>query len=457
MSRHSIASSLVIFLSVMITLSSCKKNGDYHHNQSSRHSADVLDKWMTMQIRLMKNATGIQNQAFSRHFVYAGIAAVEALAPDLAAYSKWSAKWNGLTGLPVPQHSGQYYYPANVNAAMAAINRSFFPNASAADKMAIDSLETALNTAFLSTQSQVTVSKSNDFGKSVAVAVFNWAESDGYKNAGDAYTPPVKDGYWVPTPPAFTAPASPYWGNNRTVITGSITNTLSQPPIAYSVDPNSAFYKMAKNVYDISLNLTEEQKAMAMFWRDVPGVSSPGHWLSILQQVIRKTGTRLDKAAFAYAMTGAAINDGLISVWKTKYKYNLVRPITYIRNVMGHSAWNSYLGTPAHPEYPSAHSVLSAAAAEIMKELFGNIGSITDHTFDYLGFPARTYSSLTAIAEEAAKSRVYAGIHYQQSVDAGLDEGRKVAANILRKKYKSDVEEEIMKAQISGGLAPVGE
>ena len=442
-SLYTIASLLLITLISMMGLSSCKKNGDFHHNQSSGHSADVLDKWMTMQIRLMKNATGIQNQAFSRHFVYAGIAAVEALAPDHSAYSKRSGKWNGLTSLPTPEPSGKYYYPANVNAAMAAINRSLFPNASAADKMAIDSLESALNTIFLSTEAQLMISKSNDFGKSVAVAVFNWAELDGYKNASDGYTLPVKDGYWIPTPPGFTAPASPYWGNNRTVVQGSITNTLPEPPIAYSTDPGSPFYQMAKSVYDISQSLTEDQKAMAMFWRDVPGVSSPGHWLSILQQVIRKTNTRLDKAALAYALTGAAINDGLISVWRTKYKYNLLRPVSYIRNVMGHTGWNSYLGTPAHPEYSSAHSVLSGAAAAIMKEMFGSIGSFTDHTYDYLGFAPRTYSSIIAIGEEAGNSRVYAGIHYQQSVDAGLTEGRKVAANILNKRYENDVEEEV--------------
>ena len=93
----------------------------------------------------------------------------------------------------------------------------------------------------------------------------------------------------------------------------------------------------------------------------------------------------------------------------------------------------------------------------MMKDIFGNIGSFTDHTYDYLGFAPRTYSSITAIGEEAGKSRLYAGIHYQQSIDAGLAEGRKVAANILNKQYKNDVEEEIMQAQISSSLAPVSE
>ena len=152
---------------------------------------------------------------------------------------------------------------------------------------------------------------------------------------------------------------------------------------------------------------------MAIFWRDVPGLSSPGHWLSILQQTVNKTSPRLDKAAIAYALTGASIHDAIISCWKTKYQHNLVRPITYIRNVMGHAGWNTYIGTPMHPEYSSGHAVLSGAGATIMKELFGSIGSLTDHTYDYMGLAPRTYSSFAAIAEEAAISRIYGGIHFK--------------------------------------------
>src|SRR4030095_12703198 len=103
-----------------------------------------------------------------------------------------------------------------------------------------------------------------------------------------------------------------------------------------------------------------------------PGVSSPGHWLSILQQVLKQQQASLDKGALAYALTGVAINDALISCFKSKYQHNLVRPITYIREVMGYTNWNSFIGTPAHPEYVSAHSSLSAAAADVLQRLFGN-------------------------------------------------------------------------------------
>lgn len=432
MRRHSFALLIVLTASIAF-LSSCKKVDTYRNNgpQASAYPSDVLDKWMTMQLRLMTNATGIPNQAFSRPFAYAGVAAFEAIAPGVPSHQAFAKKWNGLTGLPNAHRGTKYYYPANINAAMAAINRSFFPNASAADKLAIDSLENELTQEFLATKPASLVQVSAAFGKEVASAVFNWSETDGSKLAGSAYTPPTGSGLWVSTPPAFANAASPYWGNNRTIIKGSIENTDVPAPIEYSTQPGSPFYQMVKEVYDASVTLTEAQKAMAIYWRDVPGVTSPGHWLSIVQQVTRQTNASLEKAAIAYGITGAAINDALIACWKWKYKHNLVRPITFIRNVLGHISWNSYLTTPAHPEYPSAHAVLSIAAGDVLQRLFENVGSFTDHTYDYLGFPSRTYPSLAAVGEEAGVSRFYAGIHYKQSIEAGFVQGKRVAANIL--------------------------
>lgn len=313
------------------------------------------------------------------------------------------------------------------------MNRSFFTTAAGNDKAAIDSLEKALNDAFLSAEKASIVAQSNNFGMAVANAVFNWSETDGYKNADPPYTPPVGPGLWVPTPPAFAPAFQPGWSNLRPVVKGSGDNTQPGPPVAYSEDPKSAFYQMVKQVYDASQTLTPDQTEMAIFWRDVPGVTFGGHWLSILQQVIRQTGAKLDKSAFAYAVTGACNNDAYISCFQTKYRYNLVRPITYIRDVFGYASWTSLLTTPAHPEYTSAHAALSAAPADALKAIFGNIGSFTDHTYDYLGFAPRTYHSFGAIAEDAGNSRFYAGIHYLPSIDAGLIQGRKVTENILRK------------------------
>lgn len=427
--RRSFAPFLLLTLCTMAFFGSCKKDKD-DKNQPHAYSAEVVDKWMTLQLRLMRNATGIPNQGFSRPFAYAGVAALESLRPALPGHKKWSDAWNGLTGLPSFHPFTRYYYPANVNAALASINKTMFPNASETDKTAIDSLEAALYASFANAQPQTVLESSVVFGKAVATAVFNWADSDGYKNANAPYSAPEGSGLWKPTPPALAAASTPYWGNIRPVVYGSTANTRPPVPLPYSTDPASPFYAMVKQLYDASQTLTDDQKAMALFWRDVPGATSPGHWLSILQQVMRQTGAPLDKAALAYAFTGIAINDALIGCFEYKYQYNLVRPVTYIREVMGYNSWNSFLGTPAHPEYPSAHAVLSAAAAATLENLFGHIGAFTDHTYDYLGFAPRTYNSFAAISGEAALSRFYAGIHFKPTLDLSLLQGKKAAATL---------------------------
>ena len=426
---------LFCLILLSIVFDACKKNDPlplFGDNGASRYSSDVIDKWITMQIRLERDATGIPNVAFVRYYSYSGIAAFEALAPGRVSSLSNVTKWNGLTNLPQPDKFKSSYLPANVNTALATMNRSIFVNANTVDKAAIDSLENALNASYLSTENADVISRSNAFGQSVADAVFNWSETDGYKNASAAYTPPIGPGLWVPTAPAFANASTPYWGNNRPIIAGSTDNTQPGPPTAYSEDPASPFYQMAKHVYDISQTLTPDQIAWAIFWRDIPGVTIGGHWVSILQQVLKQTNCHLGKAAFAYAVTGACFNDASISVFKTKYTYNLVRPITYIRNVMGYTTWNPVLTTPAHPEYSSAHAVVSAAISDAFTEIFGKIGSFTDHTYDYLGFAPRTFNSFRDIGIDAGNSRLYAGIHYQPSIDTGLEQGRKVTANIFK-------------------------
>jgi hypothetical protein len=442
--KKSVTLRMLFFIALISSsLFSCQKTADSSinnsnnsslniYNNAAQYSSVVIDKWITMQLRLMRDAVGIPNVAFARYYAYSGIAAFEAqAAPDLTNAS-FSSKWNGLTNLPQANKFQSLYSPASVNTALAFMNRNMFITASATDKAAIDSLENALNISYLALRPANVIASSDSFGKFVATAVFNWSETDGYKNASNPYTPPVGPGLWVSTPPAFALASTPYWGNNRPIVAGSINNTQPGAPITYSEDSNSPFYKMVLQLYNTSQSLTNNDSSMALFWRDVPGVTSPGHWESILQQVIQQTGTHLDKAVFAYAFTGTCLNDACISCWQTKYHYNLVRPITYIQNVLGHTTWLSLLTTPAHPEYSSAHAVLSAATAKAFQAVFGNIGSFTDHTYDYMGYAPRTFSSFRAIGEDAGNSRFYAGIHYQPSIDTGLVQGRKVTANIIR-------------------------
>jgi hypothetical protein len=401
-----------------------------HLKQTNTFSSNVAITWINMQIRLMR-ASGLGNTPLFRPYAYSGIALYESVVPGMPAFQSVASQLNGLSGLPETQHGFAYHWPSAANAALAFMNKQMFPTASAANKAAIDSLENALKAQYQDDADAATINRSIAFGKAVAQKVFDWSETDGYKHASDPYTPPVGVGLWVPTPPAFAAAATPYWGNLRTIVPGSGNNSQPGPPTAYSTDPSSDFYKMVKRVYDVSQNLSPQDSAQALFWRDAPG-TVPAHYLSIFAQTLQKANSSLDVAAYGWVLGGIAPLDASISCWQAKFHYNLVRPITYIRTVLGHPTWNALFATPAHPEYPSAHAIITSAFGDAMTAVFGDNFSLTDHTYDFLGMAPRTFSSFTALGDDGGNSRLFAGIHYQLSIDTGLKQGRTVAQNIIK-------------------------
>src|SRR3984957_3367072 len=248
---------IFFFILISGTFTACRKSDDPFKGRTSAsfYSADVIDKWMTLEIRLYKDATGISNGAFARPFAYSGISAYESIDPGLFS---WKHKYNGLSGLPETDRFQKYNWPASVNATLAEFNRSFFTsvNLNATDLAAIDSLENAISSTFSGEHPDV-LSRSVTFGKSIADAIFAWSLTDGYiQNNALPYTPPVGPGLWVRTPPAFAAPQGPFWGNNRPIIAGSGDNAQPGPPIPYSEDPGSAFYKEVNDLYMASKVLT---------------------------------------------------------------------------------------------------------------------------------------------------------------------------------------------------------
>ena len=144
---------------------------------------------------------------------------------------------------------------------------------------------------------------------------------------------------------------------------------------------------------------------------------------------------KLDEAALVYAKHGIALNDAGISCFKTKYQYNLIRPISYIRNVMGHGSWSTVIPTPPHPEFSSAHAVVGRASSVVLESFFGKKCSFTDRTHEAL-YGARSYNTLEDYAKEGAWSRVLGGIHYSPSAVAGLEQGRKVGLMVNNLPFK---------------------
>jgi hypothetical protein len=165
-------------------------------------------------------------------------------------------------------------------------------------------------------------------------------------------------------------------------------------PLAYSDVIGSRFYAEANECYQATGNLTAEQEAIARFWSDDPGQTAtpPGHSISILSQVTRMLDLSLARATEAYAKVGVAVADAFIACWNTKYRDNLLRPVTYIRNLID-PAWTPLLVTPPFPDYTSGHSVQSGAAAQVLTDLFGDVAFV-DRTHERRGLPARSLSVL---------------------------------------------------------------
>ena len=419
---------------VLTLLFSCKEDDTVTPPKSaetSTYTSEVSLKWMDMQLRLFRtNPAFIGGFPPHRFMGYTAIALYEAVVPGMPTYQTLSGQLGNMPQMPQTSTTDLYHWPTCGNAAMAAMNRNFFPATTNANKASIDSLENALNATYKTQiNDTITFNRSVAFGKAVAQLIFDWSKTDGAANANAAYTAPVGLGLWVPTPPALAAPFGPYWGNNRLLFVNSLSGSAPQAPPTYSTDPASDYYKMMKEVYDVSQTITPEQTAIALYYRDNPGFGG-GHYLSLIKQILSKENRSLDFSAYLYAKVGIAIIDAAIGTFKSKYQYNQERPITYIRNIMSYPSWNASFGTPNFPDFPSAHSVISGAFATVLKKDLGNSYQFTNHTYDYLGMAPRTYSSLDAMAAEIGMSRLYAGIHNRIAIERGTTMGNVIGQNI---------------------------
>jgi hypothetical protein len=424
--------------------SASNKQGRGHLIQTKTYNADVVVNWLNMQLNMLRVplAPGTTSQASDRCMAYCGIALYESVVPGMPAYQSLYGYLNAFPKMPSTEPGRAYHWAASANAALAAMNRYLFPNTSAANQTLINNLENILQAQFTGETDAATLQRSIDFGKEVAQAVFNWAQTDGTFSMPSpaTYVIPTGPGLWEKTPPNFSGPANPFHHMRRRIVAGSDDGIDLTPLPSYSTDPASPFFAMVKNVYDISLSLTPEQTATAHYHSEAsPGYPGGGSMPAMLSSVIQKAACSLDVAALAYAKTGIGSYDALTTTFIKKYTYNTLRPITYIHNVMGQPGWSTIYPTPGYPEFPAGHPTNGGVLTKMLSDVFGENFSFDFNYYAFLGRPDRHYDSFEELGEEMATARVLAGIHYQEAVDAGLFIGKKVSTNILNKvKFKKD-------------------
>jgi PAP2 superfamily len=418
---------------------------------ASTYRAHVATEWFQLALQLTQQTPGFSPPVASRALAYLGLTLYESIVPGIAQFQSLAGQLNELQSLPLAQPDEPMHWPTVANASMATMTRMMFSNASAENKGRIDLLERNLPLKYAqdfdpSVVSIEVINRSQTFGKLMAMAIMTWARTDGgheawgpIRRTREVYVPPSGNGKWSATPPAFAAPLLPYWGGVRPFALLEADQCPADLPVEYSEDPKSAFYKEAAEVLSVSKAATQEQRQVALYWADDPGKTPTpaGHWVYIATDVLIQGQASLAKAAETYARLNLAMADAFIAGWHTKYKHNVLRPVTYIQLAMD-SVWvPSLMHTPPFPEYPSGHSLQSSAAATVLNQLFGADTSFIDNTHNDRGWGPRTFKSFDAAAQEAALSRLYAGIHFRMGVIAGQKQGVCIGTHLLKLRFKT--------------------
>ncbi len=238
----------------------------------------------------------------------------------------------------------------------------------------------------------------------------------------------------------------PHWGDVRTFAANE--DDQCPKPLPYSTDESSEFYVQAKETENkvnlITQGQNYEDKWIAQFWSDDCAAltfSPAGRWVAIADQGLKSTSADLAKTVVVHAKLGMALCDAGIRAWGEKYRYNVLRPVDYIRNAMGHDTWNSIMCpdgagqffTPSFPTYPSGHGTFGGAAAEVLTSEFGPSFAMIDRCHEnrneFIGTP-RSFGSFYDMAAENAYSRIPIGVHFRMDADAALDLGYRIGRKV---------------------------
>jgi hypothetical protein len=305
-----------------------------------------------------------------------------------------------------------------------------------------------------------------DDGKAVGIAA---AEGIIARRTGDGRLTPIGvtspfgtkspgPGVWRLTPP-FAPPQTPWVGAVRPFI---LKNAEQFQPRR----PRSLMSRKWADQFDeikmfgsaVASVRTPEQTAVARFWT--------ANVIRQYNRVAREISTAGSLGVLETARLVAMVNvvgaDAQIAVMNAKYHFLFWRPVTAIDPSAvtadgfgpvpgfddGNAAtgeeigWRPLVTTPNHPEYPGAHGSLTSAMVEVFEEFLGTRRIDLDvHGFDASGVAGnldavRHFETGDQLRDEIVEARLWAGLHYRLSSEAGVKLGRKVAHFDLRHAFK---------------------
>ena len=357
---------------------------------------------------------------------------------------------NGIKGHYQPIHvipdapRGASARAAAVQAAYASLVKLYPAQLSTFDAARTASLNEILNGkggGKAQQKRQAAVDAGVAWGQKVADEIWAWRSTDGFTPNPPPFLGGTAVGEWRPTPPAFAAGAFPQFATMTPWVIASQSQFRPAGPPALTSARYAQDFNEVKNMGSLTSTLrTADQTLASQFW----ATSTPAYnWNSVAIFLGSQRPMTLLKNARLFATLNLAVADAAIAVWDAKYHYVFWRPVTAIPladtdgnpATIADPAWQPLITTPGHPEYPSAHSGVSGAAATVLAHFFGE-DSIFVVPSDALPGVVRSFSSFDAAQDEVANARIFGGIHYRSSTNDGRALGTAVANYVIQNAFQ---------------------
>ena len=263
-------------------------------------------------------------------------------------------------------------------------------------------------------------------GEQAAGAMLDERRADG-ADAANTYRPFTVAGKYVPT----VFPVMSSWGAVRPFALKSGNQFGPVAPYALtSMQWAKDYAEVKKMGAKTGSARTAEQTEIARFWELV----GPATYNPVARQLSAAKSLDVVDNARLFALFSIAASDAGVAIFDAKYKYNFWRPVTAIRNgdLDGNNAterdpsWEPFIATPMHPEYPCAHCTFQSTAASVLETFFGGNAATFTLTSTTAPGVTRRFSKLSDYVAEVVNARVYDGVHYRTSGEAGAAMGRKI-------------------------------
>jgi PAP2 superfamily len=383
--------------------------------------ADTITDWNETAIAVLKTAN-VTGNPWTRHMAMVHVAMSDAVNSVQGKYARYVAK-------------GELARDASPEAAASSAARHVLLQAYPNQKAAIDEAHARSITGIPEGPAKTA---GLALGEQLGALVIADRAADG-TSAPDSYRPVTTPGVWLPTaPPIFAqyAQAKPW-------VLRSADQFRPGPPPQLNGAIYARDYNETKNLGGAkSTARTAEQNDAVKFWTQQN--ISPA-WQEAARQISAAKGLGLAENARLFALLNMSMANTFINDWDAKFTYNFWRPVTAIRNgdqdgndaTERDAGWSPSNATPMHPEYPSQAAIVAGSSAAILELVIAGAASVPFTATD-LADPklTRTFTSITQLSNEQCDVRVWGGIHFRNSLEVGVDMGRRMSAYLVENSLK---------------------